>query len=293
MPEELDQTHQSETTTSEVVDTTVATPEATEAKPESAGKPAEDKPREAQIEIHVDGITPEPKEPAAAPWVTELRKKYRESEREKTELKRRLEALERPAGAPADPGVKPTVESCDYDVAEFEKKLEKWHADRKAKEEFDTRTVEAQQAHQAVWGQKLSAYQGQRAVMLEQLPNFAEAESAVKAALNPQQQDVILHVAKDSALVVAALGQNPKLAQDLAKIMDPILFGAEVGRLEARLKTVKKSNNPPPPEETPKGSASKSGVDHTYEKLLKEAGETGDTSKVSAYLRTKRQHAKG
>jgi hypothetical protein len=92
----------------------------------------------------------------------------------------------------------------------------------------------------------------------------------------------VKYAKKTPAKVICALGQNPKLAQDLAAIGDPVLFGIEVRELEARLKMSKKTT--PPPEKPIKGTGAVSGtVDSQLERLRADAERTGDFSKVMSY----------
>ena len=93
---------------------------------------------------------------------------------------------------------------------------------------------------------------------------------------------------ENPALVVYALGKNPKKAKELAAISDPVKFAFAVAKLETQLKVTPRKTAPVP-ERQIRGSAQLSGaVDSTLERLRAEADKTGDRTKVAAYLNAQR-----
>ena len=109
---------------------------------------------------------------------------------------------------------------------------------------------------------------------------------------NVTQQGIIVQGADNPALVVYALGKNPKKAKELASITDPVKFAIAVGKLETQLKVTNRKA-PPPPEKTLQGTGPKSGaVDSTLERLRADAEKTGDYTKVLQYKRQKREATK-
>jgi hypothetical protein len=115
--------------------------------------------------------------------------------------------------------------------------------------------------------------------------DFDDAEDTVKDILNVTQQGIIVKGAENPEFVVYALGKNPKKAQELAQIDDPIDFAFAISKLESKLKIATKKSAPPP-EKTVKGTGRVSGsVDSTLERLRAEAEKTGDYSKVMKYKR--------
>lgn len=79
----------------------------------------------ADDDDHIDG-KPAPQ------WVKDLRKGFKETQKENRELRRQLEeALAKPAEhqQPQPDAIppKPTLESCDYDEQAFEQALTDWH----------------------------------------------------------------------------------------------------------------------------------------------------------------------
>jgi hypothetical protein len=104
--------------------------------------------------------------------------------------------------------------------------------------------------------------------------------------LNVTQQGVVLQGATNPALVVYALGKNPKRAKELAAITDPVRFAFAVAQLEMQLKVTPRTKPPAPERSLPAGTAPVSGgSDTTLERLREEASRTGDMTKVVAYKR--------
>jgi hypothetical protein len=223
-------------------------------------------------------------EPAKAPgWVKDLRKKNREQERELRDLRRKLNE----SGVIKEPelGPKPTLESFDYDQTKYEEAYASW-LERKRKEDERKKAAdeEAKTAEQR-WKAKLEAFQQAKAVL--EVEDFEEAEALVTDLLDVTQQGIIVHGAKDSALVIYAIGKNEGVAKKLAAIKDPVEFAFAVARLEAQMKVTGK-RPAVAPEERISGSGRPSGaIDSTLAKLRADAEKTGDYSKVHRY---KKEH---
>lgn len=279
----------------EVVDTddNATPPPVVEDKVESAEaeeKPQDTKPEpepEPEVELLVEGEEPPPEKEAAPSWVKDLRKEHRELKARNAELERALKATEQTTVL----GPKPTLDGCDYDAQVYEQKLEEWHARRQEVSQKEAAAQAEAEKARKVWNDKLMAYGRAREDLAKQIPTFSEAEAFAQSVLDLTQQGVIVSAADNPALVVCALGQNPKLAQDLANEKDPIRFAFKVAKLEARLKVTKRTA--PPPEKPVKGTGSVSGsVDSQLERLRAEAERTGDFSKVIAYKQQSRRAGK-
>lgn len=217
----------------------------------------------------------------------EMRKREREKTKTIKELEARLAKYEEAQKPTLGP--KPTLEGCEYDTGKFETALEQWHEAKRAydAEQEQKKTVE-QQAQEA-WQQKLEKYQEAKTGL--KVRDYQEAEEIVQDTLNVTQQGVIISEVKDPALLVYALGKNPKKLDELASITDPVKFIFAVARMETQLKT--SSRKPAPaPEKTVTGSGSTSGANATLEKLRNEAARTGDFSKVHAYKRKLKSQGK-
>ena len=230
--------------------------------------------------VSIDGESPAPEE-AAPEWVRDLRKQHREQKRRNRELEQELEQM-RSQGQRARPlGPKPTLEVYDYDTDKYEAALANWF-DRKRRHDAEQEAVQRQQqaiTHQ--WEQKQQEYFRRKEALKAR--DFDDAEDVVKDILNVTQQGIIVKGAENPEIVVYALGKNPKKAQELAQIDDPIDFAFAISKLEAKLKVATKKSAPPP-EKTVKGQGRVSGsVDSTLERLRAEAEKTGDYSKVLRY----------
>lgn len=226
-------------------------------------------------------------EVAKAPeWVRELRKSSREKDRKIRELEDKLKANTGAETKPAPLGKKPTLEECDYDAEKFEAELASWY-DRKRKADEEAARVEAEQKEaQKAWQAKLDSY-GKAKTELK-VKDFDDAEATVQESFSQTQQGIILQGAENPALLVYALGKNPKKAKELASTTDPVKFAFAVAKLETQLKVTNRKAAPPP-EKTVRGTGPVSGtVDSQLERLRAEAEKTGDYSKVMAYRRQKR-----
>lgn len=252
------------------------------ASQDEAGQEASNDDDEVVVSIGEESPPQEEKEPAPE-WVRELRKNYRELQREKRELEARLTTSQKAEEKPLSLGAKPTLEQFDYDAEQFEVALERWYENkRKVQEQDNAKKAEQQKAEQD-WQNTLKNYGSLKSQL--KVKDYDDAEHVVLESLNETKQGIILHGAKNPALVVYALGKNPQKVKELASIDDPVKFAIAIGGLEKELKvTSRKTASPPPPESKVRGSAPISGaVDSTLERLREEAARSGDHSKVFAY----------
>lgn len=245
-----------------------------------------------EVVISIDGEAPAPEEDeeARAPdWVRDLRKQYREEKRRAKELEQRLAQVEqRNTQAVAPLGPKPTLEKADYDTDRYEKDLAAWYEKKRQHDEREAAVKSEHQAVQKEWERKLESYQGAKAGL--KVRDFEFAEDVVQDNLSVMQQGMIVQGADNPALVVYALGKNPKKAKEIASITDPVKFAFAVAKLETQLK-ISNRKAQSSPERKISGTARPSGaVDSTLDRLRSEAEKTGDYSKVFQY---KKQKAKG
>lgn len=259
-----------------------------EPQKDTKGTPKQEAAQAGGVEITIDGEEPPAVKDTAPEWVKDLRKTNREQAKRIEELERER-AQSRPTVL--DPGPKPTLAGCGYDEEEFEKKHDEWKAKEEQRQVAEKQHAQQVEASQRDWQGRQDAYVQQRTELAKQIPNYAEAEAVFDSLFDQQQRGVLLYSATNAALVVAALGQNPKLAQDLAAVKNPIQFAAKIGQLEAKLK-MKPRTQAPPPEKPVTGTGSKTGSgDSHLEKLRDKAAKTGDNSEVNAYLREQRRKA--
>lgn len=253
---------------------------------------SEDESSDDEVVVLIEGESPpqeEEEEVAEAPkWVKELRKTHKEVVRKNRELEEKLKSLEAPkAEQPVELGAKPTLRDHDYDDEKFEAALEAWH-DRKRKVEAQEAEKQKQQkATQDAWAAKVEAYNKARTAL--KVKDYDEVAANAGEVLNATQQGIIVAGSENPALVVYALGKNPKKAAELAKIQDPVQFAFAIAKLEGQLKVSNKRTAPPPEKVISAGSGRTSGsVDSTLERLRAEAEKSGDYSKVIAYKKSKR-----
>ena len=244
---------------------------------------------EDEVIVSIGEEAPPPDEHAQAPgWVKELRKANREKEKRIRELEAKL--TQTSEKKPVALGPKPKLEDYEYDADRFETALSDWferkrHADAEAQ-----KVQQAEQAQQQAWQEKLAGYGKAKAEL--KVRDFEDAEIVAQELFNVTQQGVVLQGADNPALVIYALGKNPKKAAELAKIEDPVKFAFAVAKLEKELKVTNRKAAPPP-ERTVQGTGRVSGaVDSTLERLRADAEKTGNYTKVLQYKRQKRASSK-
>ena len=224
--------------------------------------------------------------PEEAPgWAKKLRetaedrrKRLRELERENRDLKAKAAPVEQEP----DLGKEPDLEDFDYDTDAFKAAWREWDAKAKEVEQRkDAKRKEAEQAQEA-WQAKLNGYEEGKKRL--RVPDFEEAEDLVQGLFDQTQQGIIVHGAKDAAVLAYAIGKNPEKAKELAAIKDPIAFAFAVSKLEEQVKVSTRKPSAKP-EGVLTSTARGSSMDNHLEKLRAEAERTGDYTKVSAYRR--------
>jgi hypothetical protein len=263
------------TTEPEVIE--VQQPEATPVEPEQQTEVQQE---EDVVTIAGESPAPEEEEKQAPEWVRNLRKNYRELQREKRELEERLKAVS-PATeqSPVTPGKKPTLEDCDYDSDKFENELAGWFERKRQSEEAEAKYRAKQQEEQQTWQKKLETYTQSKTGL--KVSDFQDAEDTVLETLSVTQQGIILQGAQNPAVMVYALGKNPNKAKELAGITDPVQFAFAVAKLETQLSVQKKQA--PPPEKRINGNGSLGTSNAQLDRLREEAARSGDFTKVIAF----------
>lgn len=249
---------------------------------------------EGDVVVTIAGEKPaveEEDESAAPAWVKKLRKDHREAQKELRELRAKVNAPEPNKSVPVL-GKKPSMEDADidWDAEKFEEALTAWHERKREIDQAEQSVKQQQQKQEEEWQQRLGAYATSKTGL--KVKDFDDAEEQVRNSLNVTQQGIIIQGAENPALVVYALGKNPKKAAELAGISDHVKFAFAIAKLETQLK-VQSRKSAPPPEKTISGTGKVSGsVDSTLERLRAEADKTGDMSKVLAYKREQRNKKK-
>jgi len=259
---------------------------------QSQGDQATDQDDEESDEVVVSiGEAPPPEEQTQAPeWVRELRKTNRELQRQNRELQGRLQTSAQTEIKPVVLGKKPSLEDHDYDAEKFEEALTHWFERKRQADEINAKQEAEVMTQQKAWQAKLEGYGKAKAEL--RVKDFDDAEAMAQELFNVTQQGVMLQGADNPALVVYALGKNPKKAQELAAIKDPVKFAFAVAKLEKDLKVTNR-RAAPPPERIVSGTGRVSGaVDSTLERLREDAARTGNMTKVIAYKAQKRTASK-
>jgi hypothetical protein len=242
-----------------------------------------------EVIVSIGEEAPPPEEQAHAPgWVKELRKANREKEKRIRELEAKL--TQTTEKKPVILGPKPKLEDHDYDADRFEAALADWF-DRKRVADVESQKVQqAEQAQKQAWQEKLDGYGKAKAEL--RVRDFEDAEAVAQELFNITQQGVVLQGADNPALVIYALGKNPKKATELAKIEDPVKFAFAVAKLEKELKVTNRKAAPAPERMISSTGRVSGAVDSTLERLREEAARTGNMTKVIQYKAQKRTASK-
>ena len=240
--------------------------------------------------VSIGEEAPPPEEQTQAPeWVRELRKTNRELQRQNRELQGKLQTTTTET-KPVILGKKPSLEDYDYDSEKYEDALTNWFDSKRRADEINARQEAEVMTQQKDWQAKLDGYSKAKAEL--KVKDFEDAEAVAQELFNVTQQGVMLQGADNPALVVYALGKNPKKAKELSEIKDPVKFAFAVAKLEKELKVTNRKAAPPP-ERIVSGTGRTSGaVDSTLERLRAEAEKTGNMTKVIQYKAQKRAASK-
>jgi len=240
--------------------------------------------------VSIGEEAPPPEEQTQAPeWVRELRKTNRELQRQNRELQGKLQTTTTET-KPVVLGKKPSLEDYDYDSEKYEDALTNWFDSKRRADEINARQEAEVMTQKKDWQAKLDGYSKAKAEL--KVKDFEDAEAVAQELFSVTQQGVMLQGADNPALVVYALGKNPKKAKELSEIKDPVKFAFAVAKLEKELKVTNR-RAAPPPEKIVSGTGRTSGaVDSTLERLRAEAEKTGNMTKVIQYKAQKRAASK-
>jgi len=242
-----------------------------------------------EVIVSIGEDAPPPDEQAHAPgWVKELRKANREKEKRIRELEAKL--TQTTEKKPVALGAKPKLEDFDYDADKFESALTDWFERKRQSDTEAQKLQQAEQAQKQAWQEKLDGYGKAKAEL--KVRDFEDAEAVAQELFNITQQGVVLQGADNPALVIYALGKNPKKAAELAKIEDPVKFAFAVAKLEKELKVTNRKAAPAPERMISSTGRVSGAVDSTLERLREEAARTGNMTKVIQYRAQKRAASK-
>ena len=269
--------------------------ESIEIEDSAQGNPSEehqdDEGESNDVIVSIGEEAPPPEAQAHAPeWVRELRKTNRELQRQNRELQGKLQTSAQTEIKPVSLGKKPSLEDHDYDADKFEVALESWFDRKRQSDDSNARQEAEVMTQNKAWQAKLEGYGKAKAEL--KVKDFEDAEAVAQELFNVTQQGVVLQGADNPALVIYALGKNPKKAKELADIKDPVKFAFAVAKLEKELKVTNRKAAPPP-ERVVTGTGRSSGaVDSTLERLREDAARTGNMTKIIQYKQQKRSVSK-
>ena len=268
------------------------TSEDTSAGDQSDYQSAEDDEGEPdEVIVSIGEEAPPPEEHTQAPeWVRELRKTNRELQRQNRELQGKLKSTAQTETKPVVVGKKPSLEEHDYDAEKFEAAMADWFERKRQADDANAKQEAEVMNQQKAWQSKLEGYGKAKAEL--RVKDFEDAEAVAQEVFNVTQQGIVLQGADNPALVIYAIGKNPKKAKELSDIQDPVKFAFAVAKLEKELKVTNRKAAPPP-EKIVSGTGRVSGaVDSTLERLREDASRTGNMTKVIAYKAQKRSASK-
>lgn len=249
----------------------------------------EEEDESSEITVSIGEDNPPVEDKPAPSWVKELRKSHRELQRKNRDLELKLQTTQTET-KPVMLSKKPTLEDADYDAERFEQALASWFDEKRQVDEVQAKVRHDEETQQQAWQNKLDSYGKARAEL--KVKDYEDAEAFATELFTVTQQGVMLQGAENPALVVYALGKNPKKAKELADIKDPVKFAFAIAKLETTLKVTNK-RSAPPPENVVRGTGRTSGtVDSTLERLRDEAARTGNMTKVIQYRAQKRSASK-
>jgi hypothetical protein len=240
-----------------------------------------------EVIVSIGEVAPPPEEQTQAPeWVRELRKTNRELQRQNRELQSKLQTTAQTENKPVVLGKKPTLEDHDYDAEKFEAALADWFDRKRQADEANAKHEAEVMNQQKAWQAKLDGYGKAKAEL--RVKDFEDAEAVAQELFNVTQQGVVLQGADNPALVIYALGKNPKKAKELSEITDPVKFAFAVAKLEKELKVTNRKAAPAPERMISSTGRVSGSVDSTLERLRAEAEKTGNYTKVIQYRKQKR-----
>lgn len=249
----------------------------------------DDAPEQAEeeivLELEDDDFADKPDDDAT---VKKLRKIARDAQRDTMAARRdAAEARKANAPKPVDVGPEPVWEdnenTWEWSGTRFAQAHHEWKERKREAEQQANQQTEAQRAQSQEFERARTAHMQRAAKLSISADTFAALEKNVVEALGPEVTGAAMVMAKDSARLVAAIGNKPEL---LAKLADEpnVLLKLRMLR-DWEEKIVTRRNAPPPPEAPTiqRGSASlarKSGDKKEADLLAKAAA---DPSKFKAY----------
>lgn len=220
--------------------------------------------------------------------INTLRKRLREQSKELA-ARRATEPVQREAELPPIPP--------EYDLEQFDYNNDAFKAANRERNKLivehelrDERIKAQQQAAVDAYNAELAAYRAKAKAL--RVPDFEDAEDAIREGLNVTQQTVLIHYAGNPALVAYALGKRPAKLAELAKIDDPLRFAVALNDFEKGIKmTPRKPTTQPEVITRGNAPAAQKGPDKMLEKLERDFDRTGDRTPILRYKAQLRERA--
>ena len=214
----------------------------------------------------------------------EVSQPFREVRQQNRELKKRLKELEASkVEAAPELGEKPKLEDFDYDTEKFETALIEWSGRKSEIEATQKKQREVAEAAVAEFQEKKVRFNDAKKDL--GVKDYDTAEEVVTSTLPQIVQDIIIDNAKDPALMIYALGKNPKAMEKISKattLREAVAAAWDLSAQEARMKVTSMKNKPKPETRVEGAKPVKTG-DRQLEKLRAKAAQTGDFTEVNAY----------
>lgn len=199
------------------------------APPESGDAPAQQAGKKPGVHQRIDELT---KEKHDARRAAEDAQRERDHWREQALRAQQSGQQTQPAQAAETEAGEPTLESCDFDQAKFQRE---WYSYQRNQE----KKQEAVQKRQQAFAEKESAFRAEH-------PDYDAVVRNPTLPITQQVAEVILDT-DDPPAIAYYLGQNPEEAAAIAQ-MTPHQIGRAIGRIEAKLSAPPASEAPRQPE---------------------------------------------
>lgn len=206
-----------------------------------------------------------------------LEKKNKALQRQLEEKTKSVEVEE-----PIELGEEPTLKACGYDDVKYKQEIRAYDDKKKKVEEQAAKKAKVVEEQTKAWKSRQEKYVNLKKE--HSFKDFEDVEATVSETLSQAQQSMIVAGADDAALLVYALGKNPKKLKELADINDLATFAFKVAKLESQLKvTDKKAPKPETRVKTGKSGGISGSSDKVLERLREDAAKSGDYTQVTAY----------
>ena len=179
---------------------------------------------EESADSEQDGAKAKPRNRGVGKRIDELTKEKYDAQRERDywremAMKGQPEQKPQPAQAAEREPEEPTLESCDFDQARFQRE---WYSYQRTQE----KKQEAAQARQQTFAEREAAFRAEH-------PDYDAVARNPALPITQQVAEVILET-DDPPAIAYYLGQNPEEAAAIAQ-MTPHQIGRAIGRIEAKL----------------------------------------------------------